>query len=222
MISHMSKYDLFYLYFIEGQKLSDIQYTLFSIMETKHGKGDYSTFPKLFEEWMLDKRENEEMYRIVSRDIRNCTTISKHMKTLLNDLILIMFDPVKFAETMEIHSGKYLLDMIPGHIPIYLMSNYNGPAFVEVGKRYPGLMHKFQDVIVSGKENTMKPQREIFELAQCRWNLHDNSKVLFIDDDVQNIYIAKQMGFETILYTTFESALVLFDSIIKERKNGII
>lgn len=187
-------------------------------MEANHGKGKFSTFPLLFEEWMLDEKENEEMLKIVSRDVSMCTTISPHMKTLLHDLVKVMFDTVAFAETMELHSGYKLLQTVPQDIPVYLMSNYNGPAFNEISRKYPDLMKSFTDVIVSGKEGLMKPQKEIYELATTRWNLQDPSSVLYIDDDPQNIQRAKEIGFQTVLYTTYDSALVSLKGIIGGRK----
>jgi len=203
MASRFSKSSLLF-YCMERRKLSDLQYTLFSIMEANHGKGIHTTFPLLFEKWMLDEKSNGELLRITLRDIENCKEVSKHVKTLLNDLVTVMFDPVQFAEVMNLHAGSTLVSMFPGKRK-YLMSNYNGVAYNYVAKKYPELMGQFSDVLVSGKEKMMKPQREIYELAIARWNL-EPGEVLYIDDDIANVQIAKELGFETVHFTTFESA----------------
>jgi FMN phosphatase YigB (HAD superfamily) len=45
------------------------------------------------------------------------------------------------------------------------------------------VIKKFRDVMVSGKEGLMKPQKDIYSLAIDRWNITDPKSVLYIDDE---------------------------------------
>ena len=214
MTSYLSKIHLMNLCLVEGKKLQDIQETMFAIMETNHGRGEVSSFPKLFESWMMDRVTNDFMLKIMLRDIRACKGISKSMTALLIDLVKVLFSPAEFATVMEEFSGASLLPLLPPGYPIYLMSNYNGPAFAEIAKKFPDLMSVFTDVLVSGREGMMKPQKEIYELAMKRWNISDPSTVLYIDDEIENIHVARELGFETVHYTGFDAALVTIRGIV--------
>jgi len=219
MISHLSKYHLVHLVSMERRQLKDMQKVLFEIMEKKHGKGKFSSFPALFEEWMIDAKTNEEMYNILVEDIAIYEGLSSHFRVLLGDLVRIMFDVRQFAEVMDLYTGCELLKLIPQDIPRYMMSNYNGNAFNEVSKRFPDLIRQFKDVLVSGKDGVMKPQRDIYTLAISRWNLNPE-RVMYIDDDLDNIETAKSLGFKTVPYTTLETAIGLISSIIEESKRS--
>lgn len=210
----MGKYDLCYFWFVENNKLTDLQSILFSIMEQNHGKGKHSIYPALFEDWIMSLKDNQTLLRIVTRDISKCERMSQHTKNLLTSLAKIMFDPVKFAGVMDEHTGKDLLEMMPEGLPLYLMSNYDDAAFKQVTRKYPELIRKFRDIMISGKEHLMKPQEEIYKLAMSRWNITDPKSVLYIDDERENVQMAKNLGFETILYTNLDSAVLSIQGII--------
>lgn len=212
MVSHFHKPSLA-IYCLEGRKLADLQYTLFSIMESNHGKGIYTAFPRLFEKWMLDDISNDHIRRTAIGDINQCRDLSKHVKTLLTNLVAVIFDPEKFSHAMSLHAGYHLAKMFPD-VKRYLMTNYNGQAYCQVAKKYPEMVALFNDVLVSGKEGLMKPQKEMYQLAMSRWELKPE-EVIYIDDDLANIQVAKEFGFNIVHFTTFESALLSIKSIIK-------
>jgi hypothetical protein len=90
-------------------------------MEKNHGKGKFSTFPSLFEDWMLSKKSNQELQRITIRDILK-ERLPSYTKNLLQTLTSLMFDSEKFAQVMDLHSGVDLMKILPKETPIYLMS----------------------------------------------------------------------------------------------------
>lgn len=156
------------------------------------------------------------MLRIVSREIMQRDDLSHHLRTLLLDLVNVMFKPDLFAETMQEHTGSRLLSILPKQgIKLYLMSNYNGEAFDHVRDKFNDMLRMFDDVMISGNEGIMKPQREIYELAMRRWNVGDPSTVLYIDDDALNVKAARNIGFNAIHYTTYEAALLSLRDIVK-------
>lgn len=70
-------------------------------------------------------------------------------------------------------------------------------AFFEtLNERHPFIAF-FKGGLVSGNELVVKPEAEIFELLQARFELNA-SESLFIDDNEENINTARSLGFKTI------------------------
>lgn len=204
----------------ERRKLTELKPLLFSIMETRHGRGVLTPhLPALFEDWMTNRKSNGEILSILTTDIQMCQHIGRHTKTLLTELVNIMFTPESFAEIMELHSGAKLLNVLPDDVSKYLITNYNSEAYDAIENKFPEVFSAFDDVIVSGKTSMMKPQREIYELAMAKWNL-EPQEVLYVDDDIVNIEAARELGFQTIHYTKYESALLLVKSLGDSKCRG--
>ena len=78
----------------------------------------------------------------------------------------------------------------------YVLSNWSSETFVGMIDEYP-FLKKFDDLIISGNEKLIKPNKEIYILAIKRFNLNPIETV-FIDDKIENINTAKKLGFKTI------------------------
>jgi HAD superfamily hydrolase (TIGR01509 family) len=61
---------------------------------------------------------------------------------------------------------------------------------------YP-FLRSFNGLLISGEDNMMKPNAEIYELAIARFNLIPQETV-FIDDKLENIEAAKKLKLKTI------------------------
>ena len=59
------------------------------------------------------------------------------------------------------------------------------------------LFRSFDGIVISGVEKLIKPDKKIFEIMLDRYHL-EAKNALFIDDNINNIQAAKEMGFETI------------------------
>jgi len=81
-------------------------------------------------------------------------------------------------------------------INLYVLSNFHKEAFEEVYEKYDFFSH-FDGMIISYREKTVKPEKEIYEKLINRYNLKPDS-TLFIDDSERNIEAAKKLGFKTI------------------------
>ncbi|MCC2624387.1 MAG: gph 2 [Burkholderiales bacterium] len=57
----------------------------------------------------------------------------------------------------------------------------------------------FKDIVVSGRENMIKPEPGIFELCLSRNNLIPEQSV-FIDDSLENVLAATEIGMEAIYF----------------------
>ena len=56
----------------------------------------------------------------------------------------------------------------------------------------------FEDIVVSGEVNMVKPDRDIYEYAIKRFELADTSSAVFIDDRLENIETAQSLGLHGI------------------------
>ena len=100
--------------------------------------------------------------------------------------------------------------MIKGYIPqnvtllrklkekykLYGLTNWSAETFPIVFKRY-SFFTLFDGIVISGEEKLIKPDKKIFERMLERYHL-EAKNALFIDDNMNNIQAAKEMGFATI------------------------
>jgi 2-haloacid dehalogenase len=76
------------------------------------------------------------------------------------------------------------------------LTNWSAEKFRLTRRRYE-LFDLFDEIVVSGEVQMMKPERGIFELTLRRLGLRAE-QCLFIDDSVKNVEAAAAMGFEVI------------------------
>lgn len=81
-------------------------------------------------------------------------------------------------------------------VPLYAITNFNGPKLRETQKRF-GFLDIFRDIVVSGEVRMLKPDREIFELFLARNDLTAGN-CLFIDDSRYNVTGAQAVGMAAI------------------------
>lgn len=79
---------------------------------------------------------------------------------------------------------------------LYYLTNMSNAFFETLNERHPFIAF-FKGGLVSGNELVVKPEAEIFELLQARFELNA-SESLFIDDNEENINTARSLGFKTI------------------------
>lgn len=82
--------------------------------------------------------------------------------------------------------------------PLYLLSNFSAEKF-EIVRRQHDFLTIFDDMIISGEHNLIKPDAAIFEFALNRIK-REAKECLFIDDSLPNIETARKMNFITIHY----------------------
>jgi len=78
----------------------------------------------------------------------------------------------------------------------YVLSNFSAETFVGMMEEYK-FLKKFNGIIISGEEKIVKPDKKIFKLAIQRFNLIPQ-QTIFIDDRLENINSAKNIGFKTV------------------------
>jgi len=91
------------------------------------------------------------------------------------------------AETVDI-----LADLKSKSIPLYALTNWSSETFPIARERYE-FLGWFRDIVVSGDEKLIKPDRRIYELLLSRNGLAAAESV-FIDDAPKNVEGARAAG----------------------------
>jgi 2-haloacid dehalogenase len=91
---------------------------------------------------------------------------------------------------------------------LYALTNWSAETFHIALERFD-FLQLFEGILVSGKEKMIKPHKEIYELCLNRFNIQA-TKALFIDDNLDNIKGAQEVGLQTI---HFKSAELLKDDL---------
>ena len=93
--------------------------------------------------------------------------------------------------------------------PLYALTNLPGGKWAETADLFPRL-RQFRDVIISGDEKVIKPDRRIYEITLGRIGA-PAGRVFFTDDNPENIRAADALGLHTHL---FQGAEGLRDALI--------
>jgi 2-haloacid dehalogenase len=91
-----------------------------------------------------------------------------------------------------------LRDLKAAGVPVHAITNFNEAKFREAQTIFP-FLNEFDETIVSGIEQLIKPEPEIFQVLLARRGLIA-SQCVFIDDSAANIATAKELGFKTVHY----------------------
>lgn len=95
-------------------------------------------------------------------------------------------------------------ELTEADVPCYALSNWGRETFEQAMERFP-FLDWFDGRVISGYENTVKPEARIFEILLDRFSL-DPASCLFIDDSAANITAANELGFHTMHFVPVEKA----------------
>jgi 2-haloacid dehalogenase len=88
-------------------------------------------------------------------------------------------------------------------LPLYALTNWSAETIGWSRQSFP-FLSLFKDIVVSGVEKVMKPDRAIYEILLKRTELDPHSAI-YIDDRPENLTPAAALGFTTIHFTTPEA-----------------
>jgi 2-haloacid dehalogenase len=86
---------------------------------------------------------------------------------------------------------------------IYALTNWSAETFPIAQERFEFLTW-FDGIVVSGTEKDRKPYASFYNLLLNRYSVKPE-KALFIDDNLRNIKAAREMGIDSIHFTTPEA-----------------
>lgn len=102
-------------------------------------------------------------------------------------------------------SANLVEHLLALNYPLYYLTNMSNAFFETLNDNHP-FIGEFKGGIVSANELLIKPEPEIFELLCQRYKLKPE-ECLFIDDNAQNIAIARELGFESVQFVPNEACV---------------
>ena len=130
------------------------------------------------------------------------TDLIREFPSYENEIKLYYKNHRKMFRKIFQKSVDVLIDLKNHDYECYVLSNWSWETFQGMDKEYP-FLKKFDDIIISGLEKLIKPDKKIYEIAINRFNLVPE-KTVFIDDKKENIEAANNLGFLTIHLTNPE------------------
>lgn len=100
---------------------------------------------------------------------------------------------------------ELLRDLRAQGIRVWGLTNWSADTFHFAFEKFPQLDELLQGTVVSGIEKKRKPNADIYELAQRRFNLTPSTTVFF-DDTEKNVRGAQNVGWHAFRFTDTEQA----------------
>lgn len=141
-------------------------------------------------DWLeMDQGISSEV-EVVERICSRTGISSKRVERLLS---LIRDSLVPIPE-----SHKLLEEAKDRGLKLYCLSNMSVETYERMTELHT-FFEVFDGIVISGQEKIMKPDPAIFGLIQSRYRLPAR-QTLFIDDNADNVRVAKDQGFRAILF----------------------
>lgn len=112
-------------------------------------------------------------------------------------------------------SRDYAIPLVQGlkkvGFRVYFLSNYSRKAYNECGESL-AFMPYMDGGLVSFKVGKTKPDREMYQMFLEEYGLRAEDCV-FVDDTVENVEAARQIGFEGIVFTSYDELLTELEKL---------
>jgi len=113
--------------------------------------------------------------------------------------ISVLFDIVRESLTIIPDTLEILEKASARGMNLYCLSNMSPENFHYLNQKYEFFEH-FHGVVISGFENTVKPEKKIYQILLQRFSLNP-SESLLIDDRPENTQSALELGMSAITFT---------------------
>lgn len=94
---------------------------------------------------------------------------------------------------------------------VIALTNWSAETFPVALERFD-FLHRFEGIVVSGKEKTRKPFPEIYKLTLDRYGMNAQES-LFIDDNLRNVHAATEMGINAVQFESAAQILTHLDQM---------
>jgi 2-haloacid dehalogenase len=112
------------------------------------------------------------------------------------ELISLFYDRWEEMLKGSIDQNVKLIYLLKKQYKLFGLTNWSAETFPIALERF-SFLQEFDGIVVSGIEKMIKPDFEIFYLLLHRYQLKAHESV-FIDDNINNIIAAKEIGFHVI------------------------
>ena len=135
-------------------------------------------------------------------------------EVLVERALGLMFNPELYAERMiqpypkALKLLKELKDQ--GEYIFVAVSNWDKDSSILVRKRFEEELSCFDHFVISGETGTVKPNKEIFDVAIEKSGV-TKEECLFLDDQLENIEAAEKLGIPSMLYKNAQQARQEFE-----------
>lgn len=89
--------------------------------------------------------------------------------------------------------GEIVRELHDRGVPLYAITNFSHEFWPPFRAQEAAIFDLFEDIVVSGDEKLIKPDRAIYQLALRRFGLAAN-EAIFIDDRADNVIAAEACG----------------------------
>jgi 2-haloacid dehalogenase len=110
-----------------------------------------------------------------------------------------------FAATAELHG-----DLRSAGIPTYALTNFSAPKWFVATEAFPELTN-FDGAVISGLEQTTKPDERIYRILLQRYHL-DPARTFFTDDVQRNVDAARSVGIIAELFTSADELRIQLET----------
>ena len=97
-------------------------------------------------------------------------------------------------------SVEILRELRERGFPLYALTNFSAETF-PLAREWYGFLSWFDEVVVSGEEGMIKPDKEIYGVLIERTGL-DPATTVFVDDSPPNVAAARELGFTAVRFQT--------------------
>ena len=136
-------------------------------------------------------------------------------EVLIERALGLMFNPELYAQKMikpypdalALLKELYDLEDVNGNKRYVLIavSNWDKDSSILVRERFAEEMSCFDDFVISGEIGTVKPNREIFDIAIKKSGVA-KEECLFLDDQQENVEASEALGIPALLYKNAKQA----------------
>ena len=159
--------------------------------------------PQIMVDWQCNAQELRDIQDDMIKHILN-SKLTIIEKNLMVNTVLMMTTSEKFVATRQtIPAGIELARTLKklGY-KIYILSNWDITSFPLFVEKFPELFtyngqDLFDGVMISGKTGMIKPHTNIFEACLKKFKIQ-RSQAVFIDDTIENIQAAQNLGISSI------------------------
>ncbi len=143
-------------------------------------------------EWLELDRGTLEYHRAVEIFSEKLPEEKESINSLFNNSIQDVLFPIE--ENIEI-----LVNLKRKGYKLYILSNFHREAYLEIAKKC-SFDRYFDGGVISYDVNLLKPEEEIYRTLLKKYDLLER-ETLFIDDTLNNVEKASELGIETIHLT---------------------
>ncbi len=201
-------FDVISAYMLEHFKLPSSK-ELFKALEKAPAISDYPAFhnemqlPAIMVDWKTGAQDMRDIQDVMLTHIAE-SKMTPAEKNMYTQTILMMTTPTKLIATKQIIFEALSLAQTLKKLgyKLYILSNWDTESFSLFMQHFPQLFtyegqDLFDGIMISGKQHTAKPNKSIYQACLKKFNI-DPSQAIFIDDAIENIRAADQLGITSI------------------------